>query len=141
MKWDGTVSIPFHCFPLVLSYPSYGTSFHSLPFHSFPSSSINRNIPSPMISYHKPPIHDFFVISPPSLTLVLYLLQPLSTDRILFFFFPFLPSLNFGKHCSDGYRQLIFFTTTQDRNLNPVVPVSPNHNKSFNVSALIDHIN
>ncbi|GMY08443.1 probable methyltransferase PMT11 [Fagus crenata] len=39
-----------------------------------------------------------------------------------------------GKHWSDGYQQLIFFTTRQ----NPSVTLSPNNDKSFNLADLID---
>uniref|UniRef100_A0A2N9FDR6 Methyltransferase n=1 Tax=Fagus sylvatica TaxID=28930 RepID=A0A2N9FDR6_FAGSY len=38
------------------------------------------------------------------------------------------------KHWSDGYQQLIFFTTRQ----NPTVTLSPNNDKSFNLADLID---
>jgi hypothetical protein len=40
-----------------------------------------------------------------------------------------------GKHWSDGYPQLIFFTTTLQA---PSVAISPNHDKPFNLSALVD---
>lgn len=41
----------------------------------------------------------------------------------------------FGKHWSDGYQQLIFFSSTAQA---PSVAISPNFNKHFNVSNLID---
>ncbi|KAB1217821.1 putative methyltransferase PMT11 [Morella rubra] len=40
-----------------------------------------------------------------------------------------------GKHWSDGYQQLIFFSTARQT---PSVSISPNHDKPFNLSALID---
>lgn len=73
------------------------------------------------------------------------LLRTPLTLKIAFFFILSITFFYLGKHWSDGYQQLIFFTTTQGPNPNPnpntVVTVSPNYNKSFNVSALIDHIN
>lgn len=41
-----------------------------------------------------------------------------------------------GKHWSDGYPQLIFFTET--RYSPPSVSISPNHDNPFNVSSLIE---
>lgn len=43
----------------------------------------------------------------------------------------------FGKHWSDGYQQLIFFTSTATTQA-PSVSLSPNYNKHFNISNLID---
>ncbi|KAF5733836.1 putative ATP binding protein [Tripterygium wilfordii] len=40
-----------------------------------------------------------------------------------------------GKHWSDGYQQLIFFSTT--RQTPSFVSLSPNHNKQFNITAII----
>ncbi|XP_038890561.1 probable methyltransferase PMT11 [Benincasa hispida] len=51
----------------------------------------------------------------------------------------FLISLTFfylGKHWSDGYPQLVFFTET--RYSPPSVSISPNHDNPFNVSSLIE---
>ncbi|KAK7305784.1 hypothetical protein VNO77_43696 [Canavalia gladiata] len=62
------------------------------------------------------------------------------TFKIAAFFFIAVTFFYFGKHWSDGYQQLVFFTqsTDPDSNPNPVVSMSPNYNKFFNVSALID---
>ncbi|XP_059456119.1 probable methyltransferase PMT11 isoform X1 [Corylus avellana] len=40
-----------------------------------------------------------------------------------------------GKHWSDGYPQLVYFTTTRQA---PSVAISPNDDKLFNLSALVD---
>ena len=40
----------------------------------------------------------------------------------------------FGKHWFDGYQQLIFFQSTSQA---PTVSLSPNYNKHFNISTLI----
>ncbi|KAK2441978.1 hypothetical protein P8452_20643 [Trifolium repens] len=57
------------------------------------------------------------------------------------FFFISITFFYLGKHWSDGYQQLIFFTqdSESDLNSNHEVSISPNFNKSFNVSSLIDH--
>ncbi|GAU36383.1 hypothetical protein TSUD_151500 [Trifolium subterraneum] len=57
------------------------------------------------------------------------------------FFFISITFFYLGKHWSDGYQQLIFFTQDSDSDLNSnhEVSISPNFNKSFNVSSLIDH--
>ncbi|MCI29556.1 putative methyltransferase PMT16-like, partial [Trifolium medium] len=57
------------------------------------------------------------------------------------FFFISITFFYLGKHWSDGYQQLIFFTqdSDSDPNSNHEVSISPNFNKSFNVSSLIDH--
>jgi hypothetical protein len=57
------------------------------------------------------------------------------------FFFISITFFYLGKHWSDGYQQLIFFTqdSESDLNSNHQVSISPNFNKSFNVSSLIDH--
>ncbi|XP_027335430.1 probable methyltransferase PMT11 [Abrus precatorius] len=62
------------------------------------------------------------------------------TLKIAAFFFIAVTFFYFGKHWSDGYQQLVFFTqgTHPDPDPNPSVSTSPNYNKFFNVSALID---
>ncbi|CAJ1863769.1 unnamed protein product [Sphenostylis stenocarpa] len=69
-----------------------------------------------------------------------FLRKPLSF-KIAVFFFITVTFFYFGKHWSDGYQQLVFFTTQRsdpDPNPSPVVSTSPNYAKSFNPSALID---
>ncbi|XP_061368929.1 probable methyltransferase PMT11 [Gastrolobium bilobum] len=63
------------------------------------------------------------------------------TLKIAAFFFIAVTFFYFGKHWSDrNHQQLIFFNVGSDPNPNPnpVVSISPNYNKFFNVSALID---
>ncbi|TKY47470.1 methyltransferase PMT11 [Spatholobus suberectus] len=67
-----------------------------------------------------------------------FLRTPL-TVKIAAFFFIAVTFFYFGKHWSDGYQQLVFFTQRTDPN--PVVSTSPNYAKSFNLSALIDQNN
>ncbi|XP_058787539.1 probable methyltransferase PMT11 [Vicia villosa] len=61
--------------------------------------------------------------------------------KIAFFLFISITFFYLGKHWSDGYQQLIFFTQNSDPdpNLDQSVSISPNFNKSFNISSLIDH--
>jgi len=69
-----------------------------------------------------------------------FLRTPLSV-KIAVFFFIAVTFFYFGKHWSDGYQQLVFFTTQRsdpDPDTSPVVSTSPNYDKSFNLSALID---
>ncbi|KAJ1422256.1 S-adenosyl-L-methionine-dependent methyltransferase [Sesbania bispinosa] len=72
-------------------------------------------------------------------------LRTTHTLKVAAFFFIAITFFYFGKHWSDGYQQLVFFTqgSDPDPNQNPsqVVSTSPNHNKFFNVSALIDQNN
>lgn len=42
-----------------------------------------------------------------------------------------------GRHWSDGYRQLVFFSSSSTDNQTGGVGISPNFNKSFDVSSLI----
>ncbi|XP_052728859.1 probable methyltransferase PMT12 isoform X2 [Vigna angularis] len=68
-------------------------------------------------------------------------LRTLLSLKIAVFFFIAVTFFYFGKHWSDGYNQLVFFTTQRsdpDPNTSPVVTMSPNYAKSFNLSALID---
>ncbi|RDY01588.1 putative methyltransferase PMT11, partial [Mucuna pruriens] len=68
-----------------------------------------------------------------------FLLTPL-TLKIAAFFFIVVTFFYFGKHWSDGYQQLVFFTTQTsdpDPNSDLAVSTSPNYAKSFDVSALI----
>lgn len=62
--------------------------------------------------------------------------------KLVAFFFIGITFFYLGKHWSDGYQQLIFFTQDSDPDPNPnpnqAVSISPNYNKSFNISALID---
>ncbi|KAG4923363.1 hypothetical protein JHK87_048903 [Glycine soja] len=69
-----------------------------------------------------------------------FLRTPL-TLKIAAFFFIAVTFFYFGKHWSDGYQQLVFFTqrSDPDSNSNPFVSTSPNNAKSFNVSALIEN--
>ncbi|RZB72892.1 putative methyltransferase PMT11 isoform B [Glycine soja] len=69
-----------------------------------------------------------------------FLRTPL-TLKIATFFFIAVTFFYFGKHWSDGYQQLVFFTqrSDSDPNSNPVVSTSPNYAKPFNVSALIEN--
>lgn len=63
--------------------------------------------------------------------------------KIAIFFFISITFFYLGKHWSDGYQQLIFFTQDSDPDPNPnpnqAVSISPNYNKSFDISSLIDH--
>ncbi|KAJ7964569.1 S-adenosyl-L-methionine-dependent methyltransferases superfamily protein [Quillaja saponaria] len=62
----------------------------------------------------------------------------LKTSLILKISAVFVISVTFfylGKNWSDGYQQLIFFSNTRQ---NPVVSMSPNYNKGFNVPSLIN---
>lgn len=56
--------------------------------------------------------------------------------KIVAFFFISISFFYLGKHWSDGYQQLIFFTqdSDPDPNQNQAVSISPNYNKSFNIS-------
>ncbi|KAG6734898.1 hypothetical protein I3842_01G293100 [Carya illinoinensis] len=54
--------------------------------------------------------------------------------KISAFFVLAVTSFYLGEHWSDGYQQLIFFTTARRA---PSVSISPNRDKPFNVSALI----
>lgn len=62
--------------------------------------------------------------------------------KIVVFFFISFTFFYLGKHWSDGYQQLIFFTQNSDpdpnQNPNSAVSISPNFNKDFNISTLID---
>lgn len=62
--------------------------------------------------------------------------------KIVVFFFITFTFFYLGKHWSDGYQQLIFFTQNSDpdpnQNPNSAVSISPNFNKNFNISTLID---
>ena len=42
-----------------------------------------------------------------------------------------------GKHWSDGYQQLVFFTTTTATTQTSSVSMSPNNGKSFNLTSII----
>ncbi|KAI4299527.1 hypothetical protein L6164_032979 [Bauhinia variegata] len=55
--------------------------------------------------------------------------------KISAFFFVAVAFFYLGRHWSDGYQQLIFFTSNSQES---VVSLSPNYNKFFNVTALID---
>ncbi|KAL2333286.1 hypothetical protein Fmac_014499 [Flemingia macrophylla] len=71
-----------------------------------------------------------------------FLRAPLAV-KIVAFFLIGVTFFYFGKHWSDGYQQLVFFTTQRsdpdpNANPNPVVSTSPNYAKSFDLSALID---
>ncbi|KAI8558986.1 hypothetical protein RHMOL_Rhmol04G0139000 [Rhododendron molle] len=61
--------------------------------------------------------------------------------KISAFLFISLAFFYFGKHWSDGYQQLIFFNSRQNpltsSQITPTVSLSPNHNKSFDISSLI----
>ncbi|KAG5552417.1 hypothetical protein RHGRI_010481 [Rhododendron griersonianum] len=61
--------------------------------------------------------------------------------KISAFLFISLAFFYFGKHWSDGYQQLIFFNSHQNpltsSQTTPTVSLSPNHNKSFDISSLI----
>ncbi|CAL0334854.1 unnamed protein product [Lupinus luteus] len=59
------------------------------------------------------------------------------TLKIVAFFFLSITFFYFGYHRFDGFNQLTFFSDSQTPN--PFVSLSPNYNKSFNISALIDH--
>ncbi|KAL4032327.1 hypothetical protein IC575_005398 [Cucumis melo] len=61
--------------------------------------------------------------------------------KILSFLFVAVTFFYFGKHWSDGYQQLIFFSTTattQPSSSSSSVSLSPNYNKHFDISNLID---
>lgn len=59
--------------------------------------------------------------------------------KIAVFFFIAITFFYFGKHWSDGYQQLVFFTQGSDPDPNPnqFVSTSPNYNKFFNLSAMV----
>ncbi|PON37355.1 putative methyltransferase PMT [Parasponia andersonii] len=44
-----------------------------------------------------------------------------------------------GKHWSDGYQQLVFFTATTTTSQTPSVSISPNNDKLFNISSLAEN--
>lgn len=60
--------------------------------------------------------------------------------KILSFLFVAVTFFYFGKHWSDGYQQLIFFSTTATTqpSSSSSVSLSPNYNKHFDISNLID---
>ncbi|KAF7147016.1 hypothetical protein RHSIM_Rhsim03G0133700 [Rhododendron simsii] len=67
--------------------------------------------------------------------------------KIAAFLFISLAFFYFGKHwSSDGYQQLIFFNSRQNplpsfqTQTTPTVSLSPNHNKSFDISSLITNL-
>lgn len=57
----------------------------------------------------------------------------LKLSALLFVSFAFF---YIGKHWSDGYQQLVFFSTSRSSQ-NAAVSLSPNYNKTFNISSLI----
>ncbi|KAM6582308.1 hypothetical protein CsatB_009310 [Cannabis sativa] len=64
------------------------------------------------------------------------------TVKIAAFLFISLTFFYVGKHWSDGYQQLVFYSTTATptpatTTQTSSVSISPNHNKSFNISSII----
>ncbi|KAK9282604.1 hypothetical protein L1049_010821 [Liquidambar formosana] len=56
--------------------------------------------------------------------------------KISAFIFVSLTFFYLGKHWSDGYQQLIFFNTRQS-SPTPMVSISPNNNKTYDLSSII----
>ncbi|OMO76670.1 putative S-adenosyl-L-methionine-dependent methyltransferase protein [Corchorus olitorius] len=65
-------------------------------------------------------------------------LKSQTTIKISAFIFISVAFFYLGKHWSDGSRQLIFFSRQSPSQTTPSIAISPNFNKEFNISALIN---